>query len=188
MKKATISLLSILASLAIGFFIGRSTADEGEIRYVRGEQTSGSVPAGNIKLIKEETPVSPILPIKSIATMPIVVPMSPVVDTAAIILEYEKRRTYSAILFDDKKLGRLELHPTIQYNQLSSIDYDFTPIQKEIIKCPTFEPFISASYSTLNYISVGGGLFYHSLGLEYKYWKSLGSQPNGSEFGLKYKF
>lgn len=47
-------------------------------------------------------------------------------------------------------------------------------------------PYTSISYSTLNYIGMGGGIFYHNLGLGAKYVTDF--KQKGVEFELKYKF
>ncbi|MBK5721385.1 hypothetical protein JGH11_10920 [Dysgonomonas sp. Marseille-P4677] len=183
-------LFVFLGGFLIGYLgHGLTTKTVEETKYIKGDTVSGSVSMEQLSPIKEETPVIPLLPVKVIEDTETKT-QKQIVDTAAIIAEYEKKRTYNAILFDDKKLGKLELYPTIQYNKLSGIDYNFTPIiqQKTIYKERIFQPFVSGSYSTLNYIGIGGGVFYHNLGLEYQYQKSLANQSNGHLFGLKYKF
>lgn len=116
------------------------------------------------------------------------------IDSAAyaklVIADYELKRTYKLTPFDNKTQGKLELFPVIQYNKLSVLDYNFTPVieRQTIYKTKVWQPFISASYSTLNYIGIGGGIFYHDIRIEYQYQKSLGSQSNGHLFGVKYKF
>ena len=116
------------------------------------------------------------------------------IDSAAyaklVIADYELKRTYKLTAFDNKTQGKLDLFPVIQYNKLSALDYNFTPVieRQTIYKTKVWQPFVSASYSTLNYIGIGGGIFYHDIGIEYQYQKSLGSQSNGHLFGVKYKF
>ena len=72
--------------------------------------------------------------------------------------DYELKRTYKLTAFDNKTQGKLELFPVIQYNKLSALDYNFTPIieRQTIYKAKAWQPFVSASYSTLNYIGIGG--------------------------------
>lgn len=191
MKKHTIIgllLVTCLITFIVGFYIGRS-ADEDDIktRYKKGETISGSVNNVQLSPVKEEIPEQPILPIKPIIKEKIVVQ---VVDTAAIIAEYEKKRTYTLTAFDNKEYGKLQLYPTLQYNRLVGLDYDFTPMVREttIRQNKIWQPFVSASYSTLDYVSIGGGIFYYRLGFEYQYQISLGNKINGHFFGMKYKF
>ena len=193
MKKATLIVLSGIVCLIIGFFIGRSSIDsEPKKEYIKGETLTGSVSPTQFEPIKEEKPDKPLLPFIQyrdtgrVRYMPI--------DSAAyaklVIADYELKRTYKLTAFDNKTQGKLELFPVIQYNKLSALDYNFIPIieRQTIYKTKAWHPFISASYSTLNYIGIGGGIFYHDIGIEYQYQKSLGSQGNGNMFGVKYRF
>lgn len=188
MKNAIILSITILVCLAIGFFIGRFTVNEKIVtRLEKGETISGAISTDQLIPVKEERPEKLLLPMKSTAHDKV---SAPEVDTAAIIAEYELKRSYNLVAFDNSKLGKLELFPIIQYNRLSGMDYKFDPvIEKQIIyREKVFQPFVSGSYSTLNYVNIGGGVFYHNLGIEYQYQKSLGNQSNGHLIGLKYKF
>ena len=193
MKKSTLIVLCGIVCLIIGFFIGRSSIDsEPKKEYIKGETLTGSVSPTQFEPIKEEKPDNPLLPFIQyrdtgrVRYMPI--------DSAAyaklVIADYELKRTYKLTPFDNKTQGKLELFPVIQYNKLSALDYNFTPVieRQTIYKTKVWQPFISGSYSTLNYIGIGGGIFYHNLGFEYQYQKSLGSQSNGHLFGVMYKF
>lgn len=201
MKKATLIVLCGIVCLVIGFFIGRSTIKtETEIKYIPGKTISGSVSNNQFESVKEEIPNKPLLPTKiieiqykdtgRIKTITETKYMYQVVDTAAIIEDYIKKRTYAITAFDNTEQGKLLLYPVVQYNKLTGIDYLFTPMQKQTNTYlqKNWQPFISASYSTLNYVGIGGGVFYHNLGFEYQFQKSLGSQGNGHLFGVKYQF
>lgn len=190
-----------IVCLIIGFFIGRSTIDsEPKKEYIKGETVTGSVSPTQFEPIKEEKLNKPLLPTKiieiqykdtgRIKTITETKYMYQVVDTAAIIEDYIKKRTYAITAFDNTEQGKLLLYPVVQYNKLTGIDYLFTPMQKQTNTYlqKTWQAFISASYSTLNYVGIGGGIFYHNLGFEYQYQKSLGIQGNGHLFGAKYKF
>lgn len=201
MKKVTIIAFCRIVCLVIGFFIGRSTIKtETEIKYIPGKTIYGSVSNNQFESVKEEIPNKPLLPTKiieiqykdtgRIKTITETKYMYQVVDTAAIIEDYIKKRTYAITAFNNTEQGKLLLYPVVQYNKLTGIDYLFTPMQKQTNTYlqKTWQPFISASYSTLNYVGIGGGMFYHDIGIEYQYQKSLGSQSNGHLFGVKYKF
>lgn len=188
MKENILVFLLMLVCFIIGLLFGRHATNTTEkTEYIKGELISGSVSPGQLIPVKEETHDNPTLPVKTILKDRIIIQM---VDTVAIIAEYIQERTYNTLLFDDKKLGRLELYPTVRYNKISAIDYDFTPViqQKTIYKTAIWQPFVSGSYSTLNYAGIGGGIFYHHLGFEYQYLISLGNQSNGHLIGIKYKF
>ena len=178
-------LTCIILGSVIGFFIGQSSIDsEPKKEYIKGETLTGSVSPTQFEPIKEEKPNIHYRDTGSIKYLSIPV------DTPAIIADWELKRTYKLTAFDNKTQGKLELFPVIQYNKLSALDYNFTPVieRQTIYKTKVWQPFISASYSNLNYIGIGGGIFYHNLGFEYQYQKSLGSQSNEHLFGVKYKF
>lgn len=188
MKKTTLIVLSGTVCPIIGFFVCRSSIDtEPKKEYFKGETVTGSVSPTQFEPIKGEKPNIQYKDTGSIKYLSIPV------DPSAIIADWELKRTYKLTPFDNKIQGKLELFPVIQYNKLSALDYNFTPvIERQIIyKTKIWQPFVSASYSTLNYyIGIGGGIFYHNLGFEYQYQyqKSLGRQSNGHLFGVKYKF
>ena len=184
-----IAALTFLIGSIIFFFIGRATVDK-ETVYVKGETVNGSVEDKQLIPEKETIPEKPLLPTKEIEiqyrdTGSIVVQ---VVDTAAIIEDYIIKRSYSVVAFDNNENGKLLLFPTLQYNRLTGLDYQFTPIQREVYRISTWQPFVSGSYSTLNYVSLGAGVFYHNMGFEYQYQIGFNKTNNGHSFGLKYKF
>lgn len=185
MKKATIIIIYGITCLVIGFFFGRSSIDdEPKTEYIKGTTIAGSVSPTQFEPIKEERPDIQYRDTGSIKYVNLPA------DTAAIIADWELKRTYNLTAFDNNTQGKLELFPVIQYNRLTALDYNFTPmIERQMVyKIKVWQPFVSGSYSTLNYVNIGGGVFYHNLGFEYQYQKSLGSQSNGHLFGIKYKF
>ena len=126
MKKSTILLAAITA---ITFFLlGRaSTKQTSEVVYTKGKPVSSSV---KVSLpTKEITPTAPLLPYKYVF---IGNTKTEVVDTAKIISDYIAERAYSVTLFDNLH-GKLEITPTIQYNQLTTIPYTFTPDRKSVV-------------------------------------------------------
>ncbi len=178
MKKYIIPFcLSCIACLSIGFLAGRATGEKKEsVRYVKGktELKEVKVPAASVTI--PSFPKYLFLPDNRI-------------DTAAIIADWIKGRNYESVLFDDEK-GKLRLDLSVQYNELQAISYEFTPLTKEITryKEKTLQPFVSGSYLTPGFIGIGGGIFYHNLGLEYQYLKGLRLNGDGHLIGLRYKF
>lgn len=153
-------LIVILGSITVGFFIGRSTINtKTDIKYVKGETVRDWFPI--LTPFKVSIPSDPIYKYKE---------NTAVVDTAAIINDWIIKRDYKQTLFDNNN-GKLDIDFSVQYNKPFNLGYSFTPIQKQttIYKVKTWQPFISASYSTLNYVSFGGGIFYHNLGFELRY-------------------
>ncbi|WP_165021511.1 hypothetical protein [Dysgonomonas sp. ZJ279] len=189
------ALLSFILGGLIFFFIGRSTIqNEVKTQYLKGETIIGSVSNNKLAPMSEVKPDKPILPTKNLEIQyndtGCIKYIYQVVDTSAIIEDYILKRSYDLKVFDTKTLGELKLYPTIQYNKLTSFDYDFTPMEKQTtgFKLKVLQPFASASYSTLNYIGIGGGVFYHKIGIEYQHQRGIFNNDNGHLFGLKYKF
>lgn len=118
----------------------------------------------------------------------------------AVYADYIKIRKDHVSIFDIDTLGTLTVDATIQFNRSHGYGYDFKPKIKTINnnfkpKPITFTPFISSSYSTTDYLGVGGGFFYHNLGFEYQYQidlrqNNISFEPRGNAhlLGVKYKF
>lgn len=186
--KNTTSALLVLLALIIGFFIGRSSIDtKTEIKYAKGTTIIDTVyipsPYAENKPIKDK-----LVPVYKKDSTGI---ESSELDTAkskdATIQDWNVERKYANMLFNNE-YGNLSYDISVQNNKLSSFKYTHTPMQKEttIYKEKVWQPFISASYSTLNYISVGGGVFYHNLGFEIRYVTDFNKK--GIDIGAKYKF
>ena len=186
MKTKYVALIGLIC-LIIGFLAGRETiAAEVEIKYIQGEKQSDSI---NIPDPEEAIPTNPILPIKADTIyVDKLRYITQKVDTAAIIADYITQRDYNITAFESKEYGTLKLFPTVQYNQLADLRYEFTPIYREITirKEKVWQPFVSGSYSTLNYVGIGGGVFYHNIGIEYQFQKGINA--SGHSVGLKYRF
>lgn len=118
----------------------------------------------------------------------------------AVYADYIKIRKDHVSIFDIDTLGTLTLDATIQFNRSHGYGYDFKPKIKTINnnfkpKPITFIPFLSSSYSTTDYLGMGGGFFYHNLGFEYQYQidlrqNNISFEPRGNAhlIGVKYKF
>ncbi|MBF0651301.1 hypothetical protein IR083_21005 [Dysgonomonas sp. GY75] len=191
MKKAlTISVLILVCLIidyGLGFYIGRYYIKESTVtKYITGETITGSVDSSKFELVKEEKPEIQYRDTGSTKIKYVNLPA----DTAAIIADWELKRTYKAMVFESDTLGKLEIFPTIQYNRLTGLDYNFTPTIRNnyIIKTKVLQPFLSGSYSTLGYVGVGGGVFYHKLGVEYQYQLDCKSGGRGHMIGGKWMF
>ena len=118
----------------------------------------------------------------------------------AVYVDYIKIRKDHVSIFDIDTLGTLTVDASIQFNRSHGYGYDFKPRIKTISnnfkpKPITFTPFVSSSYSTTDYLGVGGGFFYHNLGFEYQYQidlrhNNISYEPRGNAhlLGIKYKF
>ena len=181
-------IISFIVGAIISFFIGRKTIDvKTKTEYIKQEPVEGSADVKQLTPFKEEIPTNPVLPVK-FDTVYLVAQ----IDTAAIIADYIVKRYYDITAFDNSQYGTLKLLPTLQYNKLSDLSWEFTPIQVKttVYKEPALTPFISSSYSTIGYFGIGGGMFYNNYGLEYQYQKSILNNNNqsGHIFSFKYKF
>ncbi|MDR3140183.1 MAG: hypothetical protein LBU37_00385 [Tannerellaceae bacterium] len=186
-KKILIITIGVLFCWLFGFITGRKTIRlEEKTEQVKGETITGNVPV--LQPVKEEIPDNPVLPLKTtVEYRDTIIYKHLSVDTAAIIEDYINKRHYRELLFDNS-LGRLELSMTAQYNRLTALDWSFTPIytMKTVERKKVWIPFVSASYGTLNYFTVGGGVFYHDVGLNVRYISDF--NKNGLDVGLMYRF
>jgi hypothetical protein len=91
-----------------------------------------------------------------------------VVDTAAIIADYELKRSYVTQLFDNQ-YGKLDLALSTQYNRLGDLSWEFTPVTKVVYREKTWRPFLSVTYGSLGYVGGGAGIFYKSTGINIQY-------------------
>jgi len=176
MKNVSVITLAVAACI-ISFFAGRATIGTNpETEYIKGETITGSVSPVQFEPVKEEKPTIQYRDTGSIKIKYVNMPA----DTAAIIADWELKRTYKLTAFDNKAQGKLELFPVIQYNRLTALDYNFTPIteRQTVYKTKVWQPFVSVSYSTQDYIGLGGGLFYHNLGFEYQYHIDTRKKPD----------
>ena len=184
--KYIIFILSIL--VVVAFFIGRATiSTDPMVEYVKGEEITGSVPSWQLLPARETMPEFSFLPYRLLIIngKEVQVP-----DTAAIVADHQVKRDYDPILFDDDRLGKLQLFAGVQYNSLQSIDWKFTPVTKVITRTrkQVFQPFVSASWNSLNQIGVGGGMFYHNFGVEYQFMKGYNGMGDGHLVSGKWRF
>lgn len=179
----------LLITLIIGFFIGRSTSSIEKIEHVKADVIIDTIYKEQLKPYASIIPNLPNLPLKKDTVWLDGKPQSILsVDTAQIIKNYITENKYNQTLFNNQTEGLFELDATVQYNELRQLSYKYTPIQKitTIEKKRIFVPFGVVSYSTLNYVGVGGGVFVNDLGISLKYCTDL--KIKGYEVSLYYKF
>lgn len=188
-------LMATLLAFVLGFFIGRSNSKivtETKIEHRKGDPIRDTFYLPEpYEVVKHKVDIK-YLPSKAdtfYRDKKIYVSES--IDTSKIIEQFASENKYRQTLFDNDTLGKFTLHTSVQYNQLKSTAYNFTPVYKvvtkKVEKKNTFTPFLSASYNTLNYAGVGGGLFIKNVGIEYKYLNNLKGHT-GHEGGIKIKF
>ncbi|HPD25118.1 MAG TPA: hypothetical protein PK285_12035 [Bacteroidales bacterium] len=188
--KNNLVYIALVIGLIIGFFAGRATIKTvPEIQYVAGETIHDSIPVPTPYFV--QVPSIPVLPMKpDTIRKNDTVYFTQKVDTAAIIADYIVKRDYKIDLFKDKEKGELKVFPSVQYNKLLSLEYEYTPVTKiqTVEKKRIFTPFAGIGFSTNDFYNVGGGLFYHNAGLEYRYNFNLTDKQNFHTINLNVKF
>jgi hypothetical protein len=172
-------IICLASGIVTGFLAGRRTVEQ-TVKYVAEKPFAGKVE--NIEPVKVEVPVSPVLPTRTDTVyLDNIVYTREVVDTAAIIADYELKRSYSKQLFDNQ-YGKLSLSLSTQYNRLGDLAYEFTPITQIVYRERTWRPFATASFSSLGYIGIGGGLYYKNIGVSVRYVTDF--KKNGVDIGV----
>ncbi|MFT4169906.1 MAG: hypothetical protein QM653_12380 [Dysgonomonas sp.] len=185
-----ICLTILFIGCAISFFIGRSTIEtKTKTEYVKGETIRDTVyiPAPYFEKKSDKDNMIPIY--KKDPEGKETTELDAVKSKDVTIHDWNLERKYSDQIFNNES-GKLLYDITVQNNKLSKFNYTFTPIQKvtTTIKEKIFQPYVSAGYSTLGIASVGGGFFYHNLGIEYQFQRDFKYNDTGHSLGLKYKF
>lgn len=122
-------------------------------------------------------------------------------DTAEIIKDWGTKRLYSETLFDIDSIGRCVIGASVQYNRLSQISYDYTPVIKTVTitenRVKLFSPYVGAGvliindfYKYTNFIpTVNVGFFVkETYGLHIQYGKDFGTGNNLYGASFQYKF
>lgn len=189
-KYILIVLLFFIAGGVIFFFISRSTIDtKTKTEYVKGETIRDTVyiPA---PYSEKKTDKDNLIPVyKKDPEGKETTELDTTKSKDATIHDWNLERKYANLVFDNEN-GKLLYDITVQNNKLSKFNYTFTPIQKvtTTTKEKIFQPYVSAGYSTLDIASVGGGFFYHNLGIEYQFQKDFRYNDTGHSLGIKYRF
>ena len=180
----------VLAGLVVGFFAGRATIqDETVVKYENGKTVSDTIYSEKLVSYATNKPAAPVLPMKHDTLWVDSVSHDIfVVDTAKIIATYIEKRSYKNTLFDNDINGKLTVSSDVQYNALVKLGYEFTPIQKNttITRTKIIVPWLEIGYNSFGYISAGGGIYYHNLGVGARYETDF--TKKGFSLGMHYKF
>lgn len=209
MRTALSSLTLAAICLAAGFFWGRRTAPEPEVRYIDRPMKSGSLD------LSGATPKSSLKPSKlslkyvfihsgdsvetrgvlSPETGMVLTPETESVDTPQSLWEtardWNTLRTYRETLFDNPEDGRMEVSFTVQYNRPGRVQWDYAPVPMKVIRGTRkkdLSPFVRASASTLGTAGIGGGLRVKSWALDISYLRDFRHRQNGAAIGVSYSF
>jgi hypothetical protein len=108
--------------------------------------------------------------------------------------DYYLTRKYE-LDFSNDTTGVFDVDVSIRENRIVSATSRIVPIYRvttrETVRTGeqrVFAPFVSAGYSTFKIAGVGGGMFYHNIGIEYQLQRKLDTGETGNFLGLKWKF
>lgn len=207
-------IISILLCWLLGFYFGRKTIEistpKTEVKYVKGEKVTDSIPypepievvkpidtANIIKQCVKDGIYTELFPEKTI-TEYIEITKD---DTTAILRDWATKRMYSETLFDIDTVGKCIVNASVQYNRLSLLAYDYTPIEKQITittnKVNFFSPYIGVGVLVdnvfndyLNYMPTASLGFFikEKYGVNLQYGKSFKTKNNFFGASLLYKF
>ena len=172
--KAVSYILLVLLIAAGGFFGGRSTIKEKEIKWVKYEK-------GKTITVTKDSLV-PVYVNKPIDTTNVILAaiksgkfndLFPVrdniiyitkQDTSAVLLDWMAERYYDELLFDIDTVGTEKLQLRVQFNRLQGIKSTFTPVVKHVyekeVRVKKFSPFVGVGITTASELATTGGLFY----------------------------
>lgn len=141
--KIWLIIIAILCLIS-GFFIGRCTRKTQTVtEYIEGKVIRDSIYLPGAS--SEETPENPeyITKYDTIYKDSLIY-VAEKVDTATILQDWIKKRSYDVCLFDVDTVGKMNVHADVQYNKLQTLSYDYHPVYKVITqyKKPLFTPFI----------------------------------------------
>lgn len=200
--KTALRLLALaFACLVAGFFLGRKTVPEPEIRYVERPQNSGSLDFSRLSPKTSLEAPKPLLkyvfiPLAdSVESRGVLGPKSEALDTLSSLWETAKDwntlRTYNETLFDDPDNGKLDLSFTVQYNKPGEVHWNYAPGAMKIVHNPRnkkMSPFVRVSVSTLGTAGIGGGLRVGSWAFDTSWLRDFQRQKNGVSVGVSYSF
>lgn len=110
-------------------------------------------------------------------------------DTVKVLKDWATERYYSEVLFDSDTLGRFSYDATVKYNRMTSFEYTFKPMQRQVTETVTvtrkYLPYIGAGLSTDGSLMAQGGMFFRQdagFGLQYQYNTKLNQHSVGAMF------
>lgn len=204
-KYTPLLLIIVIAFVAIfSFYLGRKSSSEvvkEVIKKEKGETIYRTVPPNLLNVKVEFKGDARFLPYQFLKPDNITnTDTIFVTDTVKILDEFIKRKDYEFTVRDNH-LGKFVAKPSVQYNSLVSFDYEETPttkiIEREKQIKKVFTPFVMGGFTSGNILgstptspsyseaifNVGGGAFYHNVGLSYQY-----NFNRSSTINVLYKF
>jgi hypothetical protein len=182
-------VICVAVGLTAGFWLGRKTIAFKTEEITERVFMSDSVPTLEPVIIPDSSAHSR-LPVRvDTVYMDRITYTREVVDTAAIIADYEVKRRYLQPLFDNS-FGKLDVGFDVQYNRVDSVRYTFIPLQtvRTVTKEKAFSPFVSVSYSTFGITGFGAGAYYNRWGAGYQYQRQFLTGLSGHGVTVFYRW
>jgi hypothetical protein len=177
-----------IVCLGAGFFAGRKTSPEKfytteKVRMIKGETVHDTVEV----LIPYFTGYTDTVMYSQTVEKPVFVSDTSLLKE--IWADYFLTGKYN-LDFSSDSTGVFVVDLTVNRNRVVAASAVLQPYIKVIerVEKRTLIPFASFNYSTLDIVGVGGGVFYHDLGVEYQFQKQYVTGITGHCFSLKYKF
>lgn len=195
--KTRYKFIILAATLILGIVIGRlTTAEKVVVKWRDATPISAEVKSPVPVVVRVPDSIKYITVYRDQMASPsnmseIVEP--PEIDTAAslaaTVQDWNVERTYAGMLFQSDTLGTANYEAKVQYNTLTSLNWDFTPKVKEVtqIKTRTVRPFVGLGYNTFNQVSATGGVFIRNIGLSATYISDFTERKNGVGIGIMIK-
>ena len=213
--KIVVYAIVAIGLVVAGYFLGRNTKTETKIEYIKGETITDTLylppiaeeipPVDTLDIIKQciaDGLYKDLWPEKKIIVNDTIIITEPLTneDTLAILKDWATKRTYSDTLFTNDTIGTVKYSAEVQYNRMSMMSYEYTPVFKQItqtqIKNKLVSPFLGIAYITNPWgndrnhlIQVEGGMYFkEKYGIYGIYQRGLIFTDDYIGFGLMYKF
>lgn len=191
--------------LVAGFIIGRWAipSPEPEVKYIELPPVRDSLSGDDLRPISEtvrdsviyitrykevQVPINPGAPDTVIRYVTVVDTQASMKATAA---DWNTERKYEATLFDTPELGKFDYIATVQFNKIQNFSYNYAPKQRmetTVKSVPAFTPFVRASYTTFDHVTIGGGTYIKNIGIDGFYIRDIRNGTEGLGIGLSLKF
>lgn len=114
-------------------------------------------------------------------------------DSTAVIKDYELKRIYNEVFFDNDTMGKFTFHGEVQYNRLRYYGYSYSPVYKTVTEThyieKKFSPYVGGGISTApSFIAQGGMFFDEKYGFGFQYNYDWYQKKNDFGFIFMYKF
>lgn len=197
LKEIGVVLIVIVSVFLFGWCSGRNNGknavNKAEIPQISGVTTPSIEKETTPETIKILVPVH-VAPNQSVSAEPEIKPIDSIKTeeerteaVSATLTDWNIKRTYSGILFSDKKVGKVTYNFDVQYNRAGAISYVFDPAP--FAKQPSrLRPTIGGEAYTNGQYSFGGGVQYGSFGLNVRALSLKNSKDYAFGIGLQVIF